>query len=554
MKLFYPKIITTMKNYSKEQFIKDLVAGFIVSIIALPLSIALAIASGVSPEKGLYTAIISGFLISLLGGSRVQIGGPTGAFMVIIYGIVSKYGVDGMIVATFMAGVIIILMGLFKLGSIIKYIPYPVTSGFTTGIAVTIFISQIKDFFGIKIPISMPSEFLEKIKILFEYSNTINLKATIIGILSLLIIYFWPKVNKKIPAALIVLIFSSIITKLFNLDIPTIGTAFSNLDASFPTAKIPNINLDIVTKMFMPAMAIALLGSIESLLSAVVADGMISGKHRSNTELIAQGIANVMSSIFGGIPATGAIARTVANINNGARTPVAGIFHSIFLLIIVLLFFPLAKLIPLSSLAAILIMVSINMGEWKELKEILKAPKSDAFVLFTVFILTVLFDLIIAIEVGMVLASLLFMKRMSDLTDIKISNLDLSEEVEENKNKVLEIDFKKSGIYVYEINGPFFFGACYKFVETLYNINKDTRVIIIKMNNVNSVDATAISALKRMIKMCKQKNIRIIFCCLNSQVEKVFDKMKIVDLIGAENIFDNYEKTLNNLMKEKDKF
>ncbi|VWL85182.1 SulP family inorganic anion transporter [Oceanivirga miroungae] len=536
MKIFYPKLITTMKTYTKEQFIKDLIAGFIVSIIALPLSIALAIASGVSPEKGLYTAIIAGFFISLLGGSRVQIGGPTGAFMIIVYGIVSKYGVDGIIVATFIAGILIILMGLFKLGSVIKYIPYPVTSGFTTGIAVTIFVSQIKDFLGLRIDAKMPAEFVEKIKVLFEYIYTFNRYSILIGILSLLILFYWPRVNKKVPAALIVLIISSAITYIFKLDIATIGTSFSNLNASFPLPKIPNINFDIISKMFMPAVAIAILGSIESLLSAVVADGMIQAKHRSNTELIAQGIANIFSSIFGGIPATGAIARTVANINNGARTPVAGIMHAIFLLVIVLIFFPLAKLIPLSALSAILMMVAINMGEWKELKEIKKSPKSDAFVLVTVFILTVVFDLIIAIEIGMILASFLFMKRMADLTDIKISSLDYSEEYVENKNKVDNIDFRKTGVYVYEINGPFFFGASYKFVETIYNINSDTKAIIIKMTNVNSVDSTAISAIKRMITICNEKQIKLVFCELNSQVKNTFDKTGL----SLEKVYDSF--------------
>ncbi len=534
---FQPKIFTTLKTYSKEQFIKDLIAGFIVAIIALPLSIALSIASGVSPEKGLHTAIIAGFLISFLGGSRVQIGGPTGAFMVIIYGIVSEYGIEGMITATFMAGIMIILMGIFKLGSMIKYIPYPVTSGFTSGIAVTILISQIKDFFGLNISEKMPAEFIEKILIYIKYMKTVNYSALLISLLSLFILIFWKKISKKIPAALIVLIVSSLIVNLFDLEVVTIGKAFKNLSASFPMPHIPNINLEIISKMFMPALAIALLGSIESLLSAVVADGIIGAKHRSNTELIAQGIANIVSAIFGGIPATGAIARTAANINNGGRTPIAGMFHSIFLLIIMMVFLPLAKLIPLSALAAILVMVAVNMGEWKELKQIFKAPKSDAFILITVFVLTILFDLVLAIEVGMVLAALLFMKRMSDLTDIKISTLDFAEGDANNIN--LENKCKK-GIYIYEINGPFFFGAASKFIETFSNINSDIEKLIIRMRYVNSIDTTAVHALKRIINMCKEKDIIIILSEINPIVKKTLKNMDIIELIGEDNIYEEF--------------
>ncbi len=539
---FKPKIFTTLQTYDKEQFINDLIAGFIVSIIALPLSIALAIASGCTPEKGLHTAIIAGFLISFLGGSRVQIGGPTGAFMVMVYGIVLQYGIEGMIVATFLAGIIIIVMGIFRLGNMIKYIPYPVTSGFTSGIAVTIFASQIKDFLGLEIAEKMPAEFLAKLSVYFKYINTFNYQAFLIASISLLILIFLPKVNKKIPAALVVLIFSSLAVQFFSLNVSTIGSSFSNLSASLPVPHIPNINLEIVQKMFMPALAIALLGSIESLLSAVVADGMIGAKHRSNTELIAQGIANIASSIFGGMPATGAIARTVANINNGGSTPIAGMFHAIFLLIIMLLFMPLAKMIPLSALAAILIMVAINMGEWRVLRQILSAPKSDALILFVVFIVTILFDLVLAIELGMVLAAFLFMKRMADVTDVKISAFDAAEESLTNlpKNKI-EDEVGKSGIYVYEINGPFFFGAAHKFADTLHSLDANVKCLIVRMRYVNSIDATGVHALKRMIGVCNDHSIKLILCELNEQVDKVLRNTKVVESITEENIYDHFE-------------
>ncbi len=541
MEIFRPKLFTCLKTYTREQLINDIIAGIVVSIIAMPLSIALAIASGLSPEKGLHTAIIGGFIISFLGGSKVQIGGPTGAFMVIIYGIVLQYGIDGMITATFMAGIMIVLMGIFKLGAMIKYIPYPVTSGFTTGIAVTILMSQVKDFLGLSILEKMPAEFLDKLLLYAKYISTTNFKAILIGGVSLFLLIIIPKINKKIPAALVVLILSSAIVKIFAIDVVTINTAFKNLDMSLPSFQIPHINLSIARKMFMPALAIALLGSIESLLSAVVADGMIAGKHRSNTELIAQGIANISSSLFGGMPCTGAIARTVANINNGASTPIAGIVHAICLFIITIIFMPLAKMIPLPTLSAILIMVAINMGEWRMLKKILSAPKSDAVILFAVFILTVLFDLVIAIEVGMVLASFLFMKRMANLTDIKISTFDAAEETETNNSTNKVENIHNNGIYIYEINGPFFFGAANKFIETIHTIDAKTKTMILRMRYVNSIDATAVYALKRMIGICSDSKIKIVICELNEQPKDVLNKMGVIDIIGKENIYTNFK-------------
>ncbi len=459
-----PKILKTMKNYSKEQFFKDVTAGVIVAIIALPLSIALAISSGVSPEKGIYTAIIAGFLISLLGGSRVQIGGPTGAFMVIVYGIVMQYGIDGLAIATIMAGIIMIIMGLLKLGSIIKYIPYPITTGFTSGIAVVIFTSQLKDFFGLQID-NVPADFLGKWNMYINNAHTINLQALLIGAVALFIIIIWPRINRKIPGAFVALIVTSVIAKVFGMDIETIGTKYGEISSALPAFAMPQITMEKVTMLIMPAFTIAILGSIESLLSAVVSDGMIGSKHRSNMELVAQGTANIASALFGGIPATGAIARTVANVKNGGRTPVAGMVHSVTLLLILLLFMPFVKMVPLASLASVLIIVAYNMSEWREFKGLMKTPKSDIAVLLIVFIVTVMIDLVKAIEIGIVLAAFLFMKRMADVSNVNAVNMDASEEENESFNFAEENKkiFCPDYIQVYEINGPFFFGAADKF-------------------------------------------------------------------------------------------
>ncbi|WP_432409695.1 SulP family inorganic anion transporter [Wukongibacter sp. M2B1] len=540
-----PKLLTTLKGYSREQLVKDITAGVIVSIIALPLSIAIAIASGVSPEKGLHTAIIAGFLISMLGGSRVQIGGPTGAFMVIVYGIATEFGIDGLIIATFLAGLIMILMGVLKLGSVIKFIPYPITTGFTSGIAVVIFSSQIKDFFGLKIG-EVPAEFLEKWKIYFESFNTINLQATFIGIIALLIIVLWPKINRKVPGTLIALIVTAVIVRLLNLEVPTIGTKFGELSSALPSIQIPSITFDKVTLLIAPAFTIAILGSIESLLSAVVSDGMIGSKHRSNMELVAQGVANIASALFGGIPATGAIARTVANIKNGGRTPIAGMVHAVTLLLIMVLFMPLAKMIPLTSLAAVLIIVAYNMSEWREFKELFKSPKSDVIVLLVTFFITVLIDLVKAIEIGMVLAAFLFMKRMSEVSTVNITSLDASEENDE------EFDFTKEnkkiqtteGIQIYEINGPFFFGAADKFLEAANNLGDKTKTLIIRMRNVPAMDATALHAFKRIINMCHHKNIKVLISGINEQPLNVLRKAELCDVIGNKNFFEGIEEAI----------
>ena len=425
-----PKLLSVMKTYNKEQFIKDVIAGLIVAIIALPLSIALAISSGVSPEQGLYTAIIAGFFISLLGGSRVQIGGPSATFMVVVYGVVATHGTEGLLITTILAGIILILFGLCKLGSMIKYIPYPITVGFTSGIAVTIFSSQIKDFFGMNIG-TVPTEFIEKWIYYFESFDKARLLPFIIGSLALAILIIWPKINKKIPGSLIAIVVTTFLVSVLKLDVQTIGSQYANLSSSFPMPSIPHFTWAKIQVLLAPAFTIAFLCSMESLLSAVVSDGMIGSKHRSNMELVAEGIANIASGLFGGMPATGAIARTVANIKNGGRTPIAGIIHALTLLFILLVLMPLVKLIPLATLAAILIMVSYNMSEWRMFKKLLHAPKSDVAVLLTTFFLTVLFDLTLAISVGMVLSSFLFLKRMTDVTDVY--GLDLMDDHEDSE-------------------------------------------------------------------------------------------------------------------------
>lgn len=545
MNQFRPKFFTTIKNYTKQQFLSDFTAGIIVAIIALPLSIALAIASGVSPEKGLHTAIIAGFLISFLGGSRVQIGGPTGAFMVIVYGIVVKYGVDGLIMATMMGGAMMILMGLFRLGSVIKYIPHPITTGFTSGIAVTIFSSQVKDFLGLRIE-SVPAEFIGKWEAYMSAINTTHLYTLLIGIIALLIIVFWPKDKIKIPGSLVALIVTTLIVQISGIDVMTIGSKFGELSSALPMPHIPAFSLEKVKVLIGPAFTIALLGSIESLLSAVVADGMIGGRHRSNTELIAQGIANMTSGLFGGIPATGAIARTVANIKNGGRTPVAGMVHALALLLIMLVFMPLAKLIPLSALAAILIVVAYNMSEWREFIGLLKSPKSDVLVLLMTFFITVLVDLVVAIEIGMVLAALLFMKRMADVTEITELTRDNAEEDDSftpsfDRSLLQRLPAR---IQVYEVNGPFFFGAADKFLEVINEVDGKTQTLILRLRNVPAMDATAVHALKRFISTCKKHKIKIVFSGLKNQPREVLAKAGIIELIGEEHIFENFEDAL----------
>lgn len=539
-----PKIFTCLKTYTFKQFLNDVTAGLIVAIIALPLSIALAIASGVSPEKGLHTAIIAGFFISFLGGSRVQIGGPTGAFMVIVYGILTEYGMEGLIISTIMAGIFLILMGLCRLGNMIKFIPYPITTGFTSGIALVIFSTQIKDFFGLSIT-NVPGEFIEKWQVYFENIHTINWTSMMLGLFSLAIIILWPKVNKKIPGSLVALVLATLIAYFLKLDVGTIGSKYGELSSAFPKPSMPSLSLNKIEHLIAPAFTIALLGAIESLLSAVVADGMIGGKHRSNMELIAQGVANMMSGIFGGIPATGAIARTAANIKNGGRTPVAGIVHSIVLLLIMLMFMPYAKLIPLCTLSAILMVVAYNMSEWREFKALFRAPKSDVFVLITTFVLTVMIDLVVAIEIGVVLACLLFMKRMSDVANVNDLVRDRAEE-EDGNDEELIMDVPDD-ILIYEINGPFFFGAADKFMEVIDKVQKPSRFMILRMRNVPAMDATALYALERLFNTCKKNKTKLLISNIQKQPYSMLKKAGFIQKIGEDSLYKNLEDALEKV-------
>lgn len=539
-----PKLFTALKNYSKQQFISDATAGIIVGIVALPLAIAFGIASGVTPEKGIITAIIAGFIISLLGGSRVQIGGPTGAFIVIVYGIIQQYGTTGLAIATIMAGIILIIMGIAKFGSLIKFIPYPVVVGFTSGIALLIFSTQIKDFFGLQIQ-NIPAEFHEKWIVYFENFSTINLNVLFISLLALAIMILWPKLTHRIPGSLVAIIITTIIVSVFKIPVETIGSRFGDIPSDLPSPNFYEINLATIRNLIGPATVIALLAAIESLLSAVVADGMIGGRHRSNMELIAQGVANVITPLFGGIPATGAIARTATNIKNGGRTPIAGIIHSITLLLIMLFFGSYAKLIPMATLAAILVVVSYNMSEWRAFKDLLKSPKSDVVVLLTTFFLTVIFDLTIAIEIGMILSVLLFMKRMAEVSNVSIITKEL-EDVEEQPDPN-SIDKKQipDGVEVFEINGPFFFGAAKKFKDQMDIVEKPPKVRIIRMRNVPAIDATGLQTLKDFYYDAKKHNIHLILSGVHTQPLYALTQAGILDLYGEENIHGNIDDALD---------
>jgi len=496
---FTPKLFSLIRSgIERKQFFQDLIAGLIVGIVALPLAIAFAIGSGVSPEKGLVTAIVAGFLISAFGGSRVQIGGPTGAFIVIVYGIVGQYGVDGLIIATFLAGIIIIGFGLLRLGNLLKYIPQSLIVGFTSGIAVIIFSSQIKDFFGLQTG-NVPADFLEKWRLYFSHFDSVNLYAVLLGLFSVAATYFLPKLTTRIPGSLAAIVVCTIAVKLLDLPVETIASKFGEIPRVLPVPHLPPVDFKTVRELIGPAFAIALLGALESLLSAVVADGMIGGRHRSNMELIAQGAANIGSSLFGGIPATGAIARTATNVKNGGRTPVAGIVHALTLLLIMILFAPLAKLIPLSCLAGVLIVVAYNMGEWHSFFSVVRGNRYDALVLLTAFLLTILFDLILAIEIGMVLSAFIFMKRMADIGKFDVLDNRESEEL------LSEEDLKlPPRAMIYEINSPLFFGVAQKFQATLNRISENPETLIIRMRNVPFIDATGVYRLKEVIGQYEQ--------------------------------------------------
>lgn len=536
-----PKLFDVMKSYTKKQLIKDIISGIIVAIIALPLSIALAIASSVGPEQGLYTAIIAGFFISFFGGSRVQIGGPTAAFVVIIYGIVASYGTDGLIVATILAGIILVIMGICRFGSLIKYIPYTITTGFTCGIAVTLFIGQLKDFFGMDIA-SVPSEFLDKVIVYAKNISTINLTATLIGLLAVAIMLLWTKVTDKIPGSLVAIVVTTAIAYFAKLPVNTIGSVYGKLNSAFPSFHIPSITMNLIQQMISPAFTIAVLAAIESLLSAVVSDGMIGDTHKSNAELIGQGLGNIFSGFFGGIPATGAIARTAANVRNGGRTPIAGIAHCITLTIILLVLMPLAALIPMTTLAAVLLVVAANMADWSSFFRLCKnAPKSDIIVLVATFFLTVFFDLVIAIEIGVVLAALLFMKRMAETADIKAWKYTDSPDITPGEaEKLREIPHS---ISVFEICGPMFFAA----TDQLLGINSDhrTKAVVIRMRSVPAIDASAMKCLHELAERAKKKNIHLIFSHVNEQPMKVMKKDGFYELIGKENFHENIVSALD---------
>ncbi len=544
MSTLKPKIFTTLKNYSKEQFAADATAGVIVGIVALPLAIAFGIASGVTPEKGIITAIIAGFIISLLGGSRVQIGGPTGAFIIIVYGIVQQYGTTGLAVATIMAGTILIIMGLVKFGSLIKFIPYPVIVGFTSGLALLIFSTQIKDFFGLQIQ-KVPTEFHEKWIVYFENFFSLNYFSLGLALLALFIMIFWSKVTHKIPGSLISIIVTTILVMVFDLPVDTIGKKFGEISSELPSLQLYEIDLDVIKNLIAPATVIAILAAIESLLSAVVADGMIGGKHRSNMELVAQGLANIITPLFGGIPATGAIARTVTNINNGGRTPVAGIIHALTLLLIMLFFGKFAKLIPMAALAAILVMVSYNMSEWQAFKSLLKSPRSDVAVLLTTFFLTVIFDLTIAIEIGMILAVLLFMKRMAEVSNVSVITRELIDQDE--LPDPMGIDKKQipDGVEVFEISGPFFFGAASKFKEQMKAIEAPPKIRIIRMRNVPAIDATGLRTLKDFYVDAQKQNIYLILSGVHTQPLIAITQSGMFDLFGEKNIHANIDDALD---------
>ncbi|GLR19832.1 SulP family inorganic anion transporter [Portibacter lacus] len=533
-KEFIPKLFTLLKaGISKKQISKDISSGVIVGIVALPLAIAFAIASGVSPEKGLITAIIAGVVISVFGGSRVQIGGPTGAFIVIVYGIVQEYGVNGLTLATFMAGFIIIGFGLARLGNLLKFIPYSLIVGFTSGIALIIFSSQVNDFLGLQIK-NVPAEFVEKWKLYFESAANVNWYAIIISVLTVITTIYFQKITKKLPGSIVAILLATLAVYFFDIPVDTIETNFGEIPNKLSLPSLPTFDFETIKSLMGPALAIALLGSIESLLSAVVSDGMIGGKHRSNIELIAQGGANIASALFGGIPATGAIARTATNVKNGGRTPIAGIVHAIVLVSIMLLFAPYAKLIPMSCLAGILVVVAYNMSEWRQFKSLLKGNRMDIIILLTTFFLTVFFDLVIAIEVGIVLSSFMFMKRMSESLNVETHTI---EDLNEDNLFDEEISDLPKGVTLYEINGPLFFGAARQFQETLMNTNIKPKAIIIRMRYVPLIDATGYQSLKEIIAAYKARKVHIILSGVNSNLLVDFEKNGVFDLINKDSIF-----------------
>ena len=539
MEKIYPMLFTTWKTYSKEQFLKDLIAGIVVAIIALPLSIALALASGVGPEQGIYTAIVAGFIISFLGGSQVQIAGPTAAFATIVAGIVARNGMDGLAAATILAGIILIIMGLCRFGGLIKYIPFTITTGFTSGIAVTIVIGQLKDFFGVTYPERMPTiETMEKLKAFLSGIHTFNTDSLIVGLVCLAILIIAPRFTEKIPGSLLAVIGGILMVQLLPLQVNTIGDLYT-ISNKLPSFHMPQLSFEMIQTALPDAFTIAILAAIESLLSCVVADGMINGKHRSNMELAAQGAGNIASALFGGIPATGAIARTAANVKNGGRTPVAGMIHAVVLVLILIILMPYAAMIPMPAIAAILFMVAYNMCQWRTFTELVKtAPKSDIAVLILTFLLTIVFDLVIAIEIGLLVAVLLFMKRMSDVTEVHSWKYAEDEE-EAEREKLRKLS---PHINVYEISGPLFFGAAD--VIGRIAVKDHAKCLILRMRSVPALDSTALNAMTDLYKNCEKRGITLILSHVNQQPMKVMEKAGFAQKVGQENFCENIDRAI----------
>jgi len=558
--LFIPKSIVCLREgYTRETFLRDVTAGIVVGIVALPLALAFAIASGVPPERGLYTAIVAGFLISALGGSRVQIGGPTGAFVVIVYGIVSQFGYDGLVICTLIAGVILIVLGLLRMGALIKFIPYPVVTGFTAGIAVIIFSSQVKDFLGLKMG-KVPADFSDKWAAYVEHIRSIDLATTLLAVGTLVVLAVWPKISKMVPGPFVAMLLATAIVQIFEIPVETIGTRFGGVPSMLPRPHLPHIPWNHMREFIAPAMTIALLAAIESLLSAVVADGMIGTRHKSNMELVAQGVANIASPIFGGIPATGAIARTATNVRAGGRTPLAGITHAVTLLLILIFLGKWAAMVPLAALAAILVVVSYHMSEWRSFAGLLRAPRSDLIVLLLTFTLTIFVDLTVAVQVGIVAASLLFMKRMSDLTHVEgITDQlrdpdgdaeDPDDTTMRRKKRVLSGHEIPAGVQVYEVNGPFFFGAADKLNEVMWEIGDAPRVLILRMRHVPAIDATGIHALEQMAKRCRQHGTMLILAEVRVEPLRELIRSAKLDAIGGR---EAIAKTLDKALERADR-
>jgi SulP family sulfate permease len=544
---YIPKLVTTLHGYTREQLMRDLVAGVIVGIVALPLSIAFAIASGVTPDRGLYTAIVAGFVISALGGSRVQIGGPTGAFVVIVYGIVQRYGVGGLTAATLMAGVLLIGFGFARLGTTIRFIPHPLITGFTAGIAVIIASGEVKDALGLQMG-AVPADFIERFHVFGQNIHTMNGVALGLCVASVAIIVLWPRVSRRIPGPLIALLATTIVARLFSLDVETIGSRFGTLAASLPHPVLPHLSFAEATTLVRPAFTIAVLGAIESLLSAVVSDGMIGGRHRSNMELVAQGVANIASPLFGGIPATGAIARTATNIKNGGRTPIAGMAHAVTVLLVTLFFGRWAALIPMATLAGILLVVAYQMSEWRVFRAELTSPRSDVLVLVATFLLTVLVDLTVAIEVGMVLAAFLFMRRMANMTNVSLMTPEMLDE--EGSDELGALPALPPGVEIYEINGPFFFGAAETFKDTLARVARKPRVLILRMRRVPVIDATGLHTLTDVVRRSRGDGTLVLLSEVQDQPLQALRRSILIEEIGEEHLCPTLDAALARAREE----